>query len=244
MPRKIAAYFNVVKTQWLVVFFIFSTQLAVAYTSYPVDVHCPIDSTEFTIFETRSYYTSGSLTDFQKVGSMGAYYKNMVHSCPHCHYAGYARDFDTTFSDQERSTLLKLLEPYKHYKMTDLQENEVAIAIKKRGGADHKELAHLYLVSSYMIKEQGWQRGKRKALQRSAILHIEKAIELREYPDSNMYATMTYLQGELYRRVGEFKTAIRLFDAAIADPSKSPSIEALARKQKALARRRSANNAI
>ena len=63
MPRRIAEYFIFVKTQWLVVLLIFSTHFALAYTSYPVDVHCPIDSTEFTIFEIDPlcvYFLEGS----------------------------------------------------------------------------------------------------------------------------------------------------------------------------------------
>ncbi|MFN5886753.1 MAG: DUF2225 domain-containing protein [Flavobacteriales bacterium] len=244
MPRRIAAYFNVVKTQWLVVLFIFSTQLAVAYTSYPVDVHCPIDSTEFTIFETRSYYLRGYLKDFQMVGAVGGYYRNVVHSCPKCHYSGYKSDFDTTFSEQERSTLLKILEPYKHYEMTEIQENEVAIAIKNHGKVKHSEIASLYLNSSYLIKEFPWRVRQRKSLQRNAIKYIRLAMQEKEYTEPKQYANMTYLMGELYRRLGHFKEALSCFDLARMYPNQALGMTDWIKKQRKLAKHKNRSNKV
>ena len=160
MPRRIAEYFIFVKTQWLVVLLIFSTHFALAYTSYPVDVHCPIDSTEFTIFETRSYYLRGYLKDFQMVGAVGGYYRNVVHSCPKCHYSGYRSDFDTTFSEHERLEILHILEHYKDYEMIIDWNGKRISAVLKRFKNEEYDMYDLEFFSGNIHQSYPMEKGQ------------------------------------------------------------------------------------
>lgn len=244
MHKKIPMALFLFKRQMLIAIFLFTSHLSLAYTSYPVEVCCPIDNTPFTIFVSRSYYMRGYLKDFQMVGAVGAYYKNIVHSCPNCHYAGYKSDFDTTFSEHERLEILHILEHYKDYEMTDIQENEVAIAIKIQGKVKHQEIASLYLNSSYLIKDYPWRIQQRKMFQRNAIKYINSALQKKEYSNPSSYANMVYLMGELYRRLGQFKAALNCFDLARMYPNQAPGIKDWICKQRKLAKYKNRTNKV
>lgn len=120
-----------------------------AHTKSPKKVKCPIDGKKFTIYVTRSYTAFSTLKDFQKQGAIGDLYESYVNSCPKCHYSGYISDFDTSFTKETNREILKILEPYKSSKMTDVLENEIAIKLYQYFKCDNDDIANLYLIASY-----------------------------------------------------------------------------------------------
>lgn len=218
--------------------------LSFGHTSYPKEVKCPIDGNKFTIYVTASYTTFSTLKDFQKQGAIGDLYESYINSCPKCHYCGYQSDFDSTFSDSTKQDILKILEPFKNSKMTDVLENEIAIIIHQYFKRDNDNIANLYLVASYFLKGDSLQKSKRKELQLNCAIYLTKAIEAKEYDKPETYATINYLIGELYRRIGEFDTAIKYYDFAINDRKKKEWILEVATKQKELAIKKDEDNSI
>ena len=221
--------------QTLLIIGLLISTLSYGHTSYPKKVKCPIDGKKFTIYVTGSYTTFNTLKDFQKQGAIGDLYESYVNSCPKCHYCGYQSDFDTTYSKTTKQEILKILEPFKSSKMTDVIENEIAIKIHQYFIRDNDDIANLYLVASYFLKGDSLQIPKRKELQLICATYLTKAIEAKEYDKAETYATINYLIGELYRRIGEFETAIKYYDFAISDENKKDWLLEVATKQKELA---------
>ncbi|HEY1045374.1 MAG TPA: DUF2225 domain-containing protein [Bacteroidia bacterium] len=218
--------------------------LSYGHTSFPKQVKCPIDENKFTIYVTGSYTTFNSLKDFQKQGAIGDLYESYVNSCPKCHYCGYQSDFDTTFSETTKQEILKILEPFKSSIMTDVVENEIAVKIHQYFKSDNDDIANLYLVASYFLRGDTLQTAKRKELQSNCATYLIKAIEAKEYSKSETYATINYLIGDLYRRIGEFETAIKYYDLAINDQNKKDWLLEMATKQKELAIKKDDDNSI
>ena len=218
--------------------------LSYGHTSYPQEISCPVDGKKFTVYVTGSYTTFKTLKDFQKQGAIGDLYESYINSCPSCHYCGYVSDFDTTFNDTTKVHLLKIIEPYKSSKMDDILENEIAVELFKYFNRSNDDIANLYLVASYLIKTQTKQVDKRKELQRNGIAYLEKAIANKEYPSKSTYATIQYLIGDLYRRVGDFDNAIKYFDLALANESKKEWVSRFATEQKELALKKDDDNTI
>ncbi len=227
----------------LIIGILYST-LLYGHTSYPKNVKCPIDGKEFTIYVTGSYTTFNTLKDFQKQGAIGDLYESYVNSCPKCHYSGYQSDFDTTFSETTKQDVLKILEPFDKSKMTDVIENEIAIKIHQYFKRDNDDIANLYLVASYFLRGDSLQITKRKELQLNCATYLTKAIDAKEYKKAETYATINYLIGELYRRIGEFETAIKYYDFAINDQNKKEWLLKVATKQKELAIKKDDDNSI
>lgn len=215
-----------------------------AHTSYPVKIHCPLDSTEFEIWVTGSYTTTRSKKDFQKQGYIGDLYESSINSCPKCHFSGYKKDFDTTYTDTTRAALLQLLAPYAgKNKIDDVKENEIAAQIHLYFHDKNDRIANIYLVASYFLRDSKDRVEERKELQRKTITYLQKAIEAKEYKQ-NEYATIDYLIAELYRRTGDFENAITYYDRAISDPDKASWIEKLAQEQRQLAVDKNDDNSI
>lgn len=230
--------------QKLLVLGILSSGLSFAHTSYEQKVECPIDGKKFTINVTMSYTTFNTLLDYQKQGAIGDLYESAVNSCPKCHYSGYQSDLDTVFSEKEKLDILQILEPYKDSHMDDVLENEIAVKIHQYFKKDNDDIANLYLIASYYLRNNDKQIAKRKELQRNSAIYFAKAIESKEYEDKETYATIDYLIGELFRRTGDFENAIKYYESALQNEDKPDWIPELVNAQKELALKKDENNSI
>jgi tetratricopeptide (TPR) repeat protein len=208
------------------------------------EIKCPIDDNIFKIRVTVGMTTSGSLYDFQKQGDLDNFYENSVVSCPLCHYCGNTGDFDTTFTQKTKQEILKILEPYKQSIMTEVLEIEIAIKIHQYFKRNNDDIANMYLIASYFLKGDTVQTSKRKELQQNSALYLIKAVELKEYNDKETYATINYLIGELYRRIGNFEMAIKYYDLALNDSNKKAWLLKVVTKQKELAINKNEDNSI
>jgi len=215
-------------------FAIITMQNVWASTIFSKDVKCPICENNFKITVLGSYTTFGAMKDFQRYGAIGPFYEVMINSCPKCHYSGFNRDFDKTFTEETKTEILQILEPYKKAKMNDVLESEIAAEIHIYLGEKNDRIANIYLVASYLLKYDTNQVEKRKELQKECITYLQKAIENQEYEETEI-ATIYYLIGELYRRIGEFDNAIKYFDMALNDENKADWLEEIATEQKEMA---------
>lgn len=226
---------------------ILSSNVIYGHTSYPKEIKCPIDGETFKIEVTLSYTTFGNLKDFQKLGAIGDLYESYVCSCPKCHFSAYQSDFDSSYTDEAKLEISKILEAFKNSKITDVLEHEIAIKIYQYLNKKNDEIANLYLIASYIIKhdnEDSLIKSKRIELQLNCLNYFVKAIDAKEYKEEKTVATIHYLIGELYRRTGNFENAITYFDLALNNKMKADWLNDYATKQKELALKKDDDNSI
>jgi Uncharacterized protein conserved in bacteria (DUF2225) len=233
----------IIKLFWLSTFCMVAS-VSFAHTSYPKDIYCPLDSTKFTIMVTASYTTFSQTKDFQKQGAIGDLYESMINSCPKCHYSGYQKDFDTTFLQSAKNDILLIIEPYKNYKMNDVVENEIAAKIHLYFKDKNEQIAYIYLLASYFIRNDSAQKDKRIELQKLSIEYYKKTIENREFDKKETYSVIYYLIGELYRRTNEFNNAVFYYELCLKDENAKDWIKKDAEEQKKLALSKNNDNSI
>ena len=210
---------NIIKLTVLF-FAIIISQNVFGDTYFPKKVKCPICEHNFEITVMASYTTFGTMKDFQKQGAIGPLYKVMINSCPKCHFSGFNSDLERIFTEETKTEILQILEPYKEAEMNDILESEIAAKIHIYLNSKNEIIANIYLVATYLLKFDTVQIEKRKELQKECITYQQKAIENQEY-DKTEIPIIYYLIGELYRRTGEFDKAITYFDIVLDNIEKA-----------------------
>lgn len=230
------------KTIFILLLGILSARISHAHTCSPQKVKCPIDNASVEFCVTMSMTTFGGYYDFQKIGAIGSYYEELINSCPKCHYAGYISDFDTSFSKAKRMEIESFLSQYQKLKMDDAMECMVAAEIKEFLGASNDAISDCYLIGSYLLRSDSTKRELRVVFQSKTKDYLLAALDSKEYTDPPLLASIRYLIAEMYRRIGDFETAIEYYDQAIADANKKDWVLEVATKQKELAIRRDDSN--
>jgi len=231
------------RKSFLITLGVISTLSLHAHTCYPDTVYCPVDSHKVVFCVTMSMTTFGSYYDFQKKGALGNHYEELINGCPNCHYCGYLRDFKTSFSRERKDSVLSILEKYKNLELTDAIECEITAAVRLASGGKYDEIADIYLLGSYLLRKDKNNIGKRKQMQLLSCEYFQKAIDDNEYKNEEV-ATINYLIGDLYRRVGDFEKATLYFDKSLSDKNKKDWLEKIIKEQKELVSKRDDNNDI
>jgi len=214
-----------------------------SHTGYPDTVTCPICSDKVVFHLTASMTTFGSTYDFQKQGAIGYYYEEMINTCRNCYYSGYYSDFDTTFTDALVDSIRVVISPFTGMHIDESMECEIAAEIGKFHMYSNDYLANIYLTSSYFLRNDSLQIDRRKKMQNQTIFYLQEALNADEYT-TETNATIQYLIGDLYRRQGDFDTAIQFYDLAINAKKKKDWVKGVAQKQKELAETQDADNSI
>lgn len=205
----------------------------------PRTFKCPVDGNVFFVKMGGNYSVDSTLTDLQKAGSIKGMYENMIIGCPKCYYSGYENDFSLTFSGFAKKEIKKLLLPFKQFPLTDLLEVEIAAAVHQYFGHNNDNLAYIYLIGSYIAKNEPYTESDRIKMQKLALESYLKAIDSKEYTDSKVENNVYYLVGELYRRTSNFEKAIKYFDIAFSNVAPSDWIYSILPQQKQLAEEQS-----
>jgi hypothetical protein len=123
----------------------------------------------------------------------------MVHGCTQCGYSGHVADFDPEQVTPELKEWVRTnLKPIPDRFSTGAKyENSVRIAEYK--GAPPYHVAQLWLKAGWCESEDG---GAGVRYRREAVARFEAAMERRQVT-ADSRAIITYLIGELYRRVGD-----------------------------------------
>jgi uncharacterized protein (DUF2225 family) len=214
------------------------------HTSTPITLTCPVDGEKFSSVATVSMTTFGSYLDFQKHGAIGSYYEDIIHSCPKCHFAGTSDEFkekvDAKIAERVRAELAPI---QKGQKLDHVTECEFAARIYEWQGRKSEEIGNVYLIASYLLRDDAARQEKRRELQLTAGRYFTKALEAKELGGAGR-AAVSYLVAELHRRAGEFDKAVTWYDAALGDQEKPEWLKEVAAKQRALAVKKDANNKI
>lgn len=215
-----------------------------AHTCENETVNCPIDNSKVDFCVTASMTTFGSLKDFQKQGAIGSFYKELINSCPKCHFSGYLDDFKIKLSEEEKLNIKNFLQQYEKEKVSDALECKIAGDLKNFLSKSNVQIANCYLIGSYLSKGKEKFLDLRKDLQIKTKTFLILAIDKNEYEKKEVIPNIYYLIAEMNRRTGNFDDAIKYYDLAINDPNKQDWITEVATVQKDLALKKDDNNSI
>lgn len=181
-----------------------------------IELECWVCGEQFVREEPRAYAVTGRGSDLcpQPVGFNPL--PLLLHTCPTCGFTADGRGFHRSQHDEEvRNWVLAggLTRVADEMPDADCARYEMAALCEaRRIQPSALQLAEYYLAASWLAQLD-------EALdvvddyQEKAAQYLEQALLVGELEDKER-AVMTYLVGELRRRLGEFEAALKLFDEA------------------------------
>jgi uncharacterized protein (DUF2225 family) len=172
---------------------------------------CPVDGEVFEDGIVLSTNQMGTHTDFKPVVGGLFPFPFYVHACPKCGFAGYEEDFSTEYSEDFKDWVTSGL-------AAELQSGPLYGGIKyllaarcaHKLGKPGREVADLYLRGAWCAQDEEAPELEARCREEAAKL-FEEALESGEIEDKGR-ASVTYLVGELHRRLGSAETANDWFD--------------------------------
>ena len=159
-----------------------------------------------------------------------------VHACPYC---GYANTSDQDhLSDREKAEIGKFLTAYRQShdgKVSPAGKYEVLANIYIIRKLPSDKIAYAFQRAAWMADDAHDETAARK-FRTATLEYLTKALEKSEI-EAKLVPNLTYLAGELNRRLGRFDEALQWF-ARVKPPG--PSLETLVKQQVDLARKKDA----
>ncbi len=191
-----------------------------------IELSCPICGNSFrsqAVVTTNAF--GGKRTDFHERAAGTQPLAYLVHMCDECGYSGGERDFN---QDAEVSPLLKehvfneLAPSVNETATTGSGKYEAAAKVAEWQGMEERHIADLLLRAAWCCVDEGDIEAERY-YRRHAAWMFEKALSRYDGVAREERAVLTYLVGELWRRIGDLSMARLWFDKVseeiIDDPS-------------------------
>ena len=180
-----------------------------------IELTCPVCENAFrsqTVVATNAF--GGKRTDFHERAAGMQPLPYFVHMCTHCGYAGVERDFseqidlgdqirDRVWSDLATALLRELPSGSLKY--------DHAAKVAEWQGNDPRYLADLYLRAAWCCVDERDIEAERY-FRRKAAARFAEALEQFDGVAIEERAVITYLIGELWRRIGNDERALEWFD--------------------------------
>lgn len=191
-------------------------------TLQQIDLRCPICDTRFrsqSVVSTNSF--GGKRTDFHERAAGTQPLPFLVHMCNRCGYTGSERDFS---EEADVSTTLKehvwneLAPTLASGAVTGSEKYEAAAKVAEWQAMDPRHVADLLLRAAWCCVDEGDIEAER-FFRRKAAVAFEGALASYDGVAREERAVLTYLVGELWRRVGDLRQAARWFDRVAAEIS-------------------------
>jgi uncharacterized protein (DUF2225 family) len=180
-----------------------------------IDLACPICASTFrsqTVVATNGY--GGKRTDFHERAAGMQPLPYFVHLCTTCGFAGVERDFTGEIElqrDVRERVLFELAPLMPHEVPTGSLKYEHAAKIAEWQGAEPRYLADLFLRAAWCCVDEDDTEAER-FFRRHAAWRFTEALAAFDGVPSEERAVLTYLVGELWRRVGDPALARLWFD--------------------------------
>lgn len=158
----------------------------------------------------------------------------LLHSCHNCKFTVYAEDFEAfSLSKKDSASLLKELSKFnpKANPPSGTERFDLAGICYEILGLSECEMADLFLKASWSCRLE--EDKREKEFQQKAIRSFETALANNDVPEQELPA-VTYLVGELYRRLGDKKKALDFYQRAGGLPAIPEWLSKLIVKQTAL----------
>jgi uncharacterized protein (DUF2225 family) len=180
-----------------------------------IDLHCPICDNRFrsqAVVSTNSF--GGKRTDFHERAAGTQPLPFLVHMCNRCGYTGAERDFteEAEVSPVLREHVWNELAPaMTATTVTGSEKYEAAAKVAEWQGMEPRHVADLLLRASWCCVDEGDIEAER-FFRRKAAWMFECALESYDGVAQEERAVLTYLVGELWRRVGDMRLASAWFN--------------------------------
>ena len=180
-----------------------------------IDLTCPICYHQFSsqaVLSTNSF--GGKRTDFHERAAGAQPLPYFIHVCSRCGYAGSERDFG---EEADVTPMLKehvwdeLAPRISDAALSGSDKYEFAAKVAIWQGAEPRRVADLLLRAAWCCVDEGDIEAERY-FRRQAAWTFERALASYDGVDRDERAVLTYLVGELWRRVGDARRAREWFD--------------------------------
>ncbi|MDF1505064.1 DUF2225 domain-containing protein [Roseisolibacter sp. H3M3-2] len=187
-------------------------------TLQQIELTCPVCESHFrsqAVVSTNSF--GGKRTDFHERAAGTQPLPYLVHMCNRCGYTGAERDFtdEADVSPMLREHVWTELAPQiaQTAKPTVLgsEKYEAAAKVAEWQGMEPRHVADLLLRAAWCCVDEGDVEAER-FFRRKAAWAFERALDGFDGVAAEERAVLTYLVGELWRRVGDASQAKRWFD--------------------------------
>jgi uncharacterized protein (DUF2225 family) len=171
-----------------------------------IELTCPICSNRFNsqaVLSTNSF--GGKRTDFHERAAGAQPLPYFIHLCSRCGYAGSERDFS---DEADVSPILKehvwdeLAPRLSCGLLAGSEKYEFAAKVAMWQGCEPRRVADLQLRAAWCCVDEGDIEAERY-FRRHAAWTFERALASYDGVDREERAVLTYLVGELWRRVGD-----------------------------------------
>lgn len=180
-------------------------------TFHEQTVTCPCCNEEVIITLLTSTNSFGKRTDFHSITGGFPPIPLQMNTCPTCGFSGSANDFlNPKLSPELKEKIQTYIKPMLYdAPLKAGRRYELYAEIRKLEGDTELELANRYLVAAWAAVDEG--TDDEKAHRQKAIDYFRKALNKNQVPE-NSEANITYLVGELYRRIGDSDSARTWFN--------------------------------
>lgn len=184
-------------------------------TLHLIELTCPVCDNGFrsqTVVATNGF--GGKRTDFHERAAGMQPLPYFVHLCTHCGFAGVERDFGEAAEPTEglREHVWSTLAPSLQRELpSGSLKYEHAARVAEWQGSDARYLADLYLRAAWCAVDKLDSEAER-FFRRKAAWRFAEALQSYDGVPSDERAVLTYLVGELWRRVGDLTQANAWFD--------------------------------
>jgi uncharacterized protein (DUF2225 family) len=185
-----------------------------------VELTCPVCRTLFRSQTVVSTTTSGGKrTDFYEPASGAQLLPFLVHMCHRCGYSAAERDF--TDEVEVTATLCEhvwneLAPGIGVATITGSEKYEAAAKVAEWQGVEPRQVGDLWLRAAWCCVSEEDTEAER-FYHRKAAWTFERALDNWDGVAREERAILTYLVGEIWRRVGNVKVARKWFDRVAAE---------------------------
>ena len=202
-----------------------------------IELSCPICGNSFqsqAVVATNAF--GGKRTDFHERAAGTQPLAYLIHMCSECGYSGGERDFtqETEVSPLLKEHVLNELAPRVPKSTTGSGKYEAAAKVAEWQGLEDRNIADLLLRAAWCCVDENDIEAERY-FRRHAAWAFERALAKYDGVNADERAVLTYLVGELWRRVGDLKQAKDWFDRVpreITDQSSQQWVVSAADQQK------------
>jgi uncharacterized protein (DUF2225 family) len=184
-------------------------------TLQQIELRCPVCETRFrsqSVVSTNSF--GGKRTDFHERAAGTQPLPYLVHMCSRCGYSGAERDFTEeadvtpTLKEHVWNELTPVLSPAA---VCGSEKYEAAAKVAEWQSMEPRHVADLLLRAAWCCVDEGDIEAERY-FRRKAAWAFERALASWDGVPRDERAVLTYLVGELWRRVGDGRKASAWFN--------------------------------
>jgi uncharacterized protein (DUF2225 family) len=202
-----------------------------------IELRCPVCDNEFksqSVVSTNAF--GGKRTDFHERAAGTQPLAYLIHMCSECGYSAGEADFTAPaeVSPILKQQVLKELAPLHPSPICGSEKYEAAAKVAQWQGMESRHVADLLLRAAWCCVDEGDVEAERY-FRRHAVWKFEEALGAYDAVPRDERAILTYLVGELWRRIGNAKEATKWFESVsseVVDPQNQQWVMDAAEQQR------------